>query len=115
MEELRRENEALRRRVSTTENDNGELKAKLERIGEKFRLFEHDSRRMSARSVGGGDGVRPFGMQQQHQHHHHHMATPRATSAPAVNALESEMLRKRKCGEEGKCWGLSRSINRQPS
>jgi len=104
MEELRRENETLRRRVSTTENDNGELKAKLERIGEKFRSLEHDSRRVSARSVGGGDGRRPFDMQQQH--HQHHMATPRAASAPAVTATESEMLRKRRRGEERQAVGF---------
>ena len=95
MEELRRENETLKRRVSTTEYDNGELKAKLERIGEKFRLLESDSRRMPIGSVvggsSGGGATNPFGVQ--------HRATPRATSAPLVTSSESETLRKQRCGE----------------
>ncbi|KAI5858928.1 hypothetical protein BZA05DRAFT_382805 [Tricharina praecox] len=104
MEELRRENEALKHRVSTTENDNGELKAKLEKIGEKFRLLESDSRRMSAGCVSGGLGGRPttgspFDM-------HHHMVTPRATSAPVVTASESETLRKRQYGERRSASGF---------
>lgn len=94
IDELHRANEVLRRQVWTAEHNNGELKAKLERISEKFRQFEHDCRG-SGRCIGSGDGRRPF--QEQQYQYHHHMTTSRATSTVAVKATESEMLRKRKC------------------
>lgn len=90
LEELHQENENLRRRILSTENDNGELKAKLELAGEKLgrlEAAERESRRVAISSSSGSGSYT--------------MATPRAHSVPALTPLaEPETLKRRKVGSD---------------
>lgn len=72
LEEVHKENEWLKRRYSYMESDNGDLKARLDRVGEKLSSIELGNNRMPPRS-------------------------PRANSAPAPSRmieLESQKRRK---------------------
>jgi hypothetical protein len=89
LDELHQEHARLRQRVSSTENDDGDLRVRLERTGETLRRVESAERGARRFLLGGSGGSGGFRME-----------IPRANTTPTLTPLaESETLKRRKIGD----------------
>jgi hypothetical protein len=89
LDELHQEHARLRQRVSSTKNDDGDLRVRLERTGETLRRVESAERGGRRFLLGGSGGSGGFRME-----------IPRANTTPTLTHLaESETLKRRKIGD----------------